>query len=72
MLKVNLAEVNIDTFSSPQGTCQLQRREISHRLREKDEKDRKSAFEIEHIILPAGEKTSLIINMPLGENFISL
>ena len=23
MLKVNLAEVNIDTFSSPQGTCQL-------------------------------------------------
>ena len=46
MLKVNLAEVNTDTFSSPQGTYQLQRREISLRLREKDEKDRQPAFEI--------------------------
>jgi len=56
MLKVNLAEVNTDTFSSPQGTYQLQRREISLRLREKDEKDRQPAFEIEHVILPTGKK----------------
>ena len=56
MLKVNLAEVGAETFSSPKGTYQLQRRDISRHLIQKDQKDREPAFEIEHVILPSGKK----------------
>mgnify|MGYP001440348576 FL=1 len=56
MLKVNLAEVGTDTFSSPKGTYQLQRRDISRHLIQKDKKEREPAFEIEHVILPSGKK----------------
>ena len=56
MQKLNLGDVKIDTFASPKGIYQVERKEISRHLRQQDTESRQPAFEIEQVLLPPGKK----------------